>query len=77
MHSQFHYFTASFTCNFASILYNALVRLERNWRSLVADIAAGKLTSELRIDDDVRERINAHLKPNPKRAAVLKVSVFN
>jgi len=62
--------------HFASVLYNAFLNLEKNWETIIDDIAAGRLSTELRIDDNIREKINAHLQPNPQRAAALRVSNF-
>jgi len=61
-------------CMFASVLYNAFLNLEKNWYSIVADIAVGRISSELCIEDHVREKINTLLRPNQQRAAALHVS---
>jgi len=58
---------------FASFFYSAVSNLERNWKKLVADIAAGEIISDVGIDQEMKQRLSADLIPNPKRAAELTV----
>ncbi|XP_022086715.1 GH3 domain-containing protein-like [Acanthaster planci] len=58
--------------NFASLVHTAFVELERKWPSLVQDIEHGHVSRSLQIDEDVRQRLDQLIKPDPERAAELR-----
>nr|XP_054756098.1 GH3 domain-containing protein-like [Lytechinus pictus] len=58
--------------NFVPLIHNAFVELEENWEQLVQDIAHGEVHPELNIPEDVRQKLNALLSPDPERAEKLR-----
>lgn len=58
--------------NFSSLVYAAFRSLEFNFSNLISDIEKGQVSSELKIDDKVREELNKCLSPDPKRAEELR-----
>lgn len=57
--------------NFVSMVHTAFVELEKKWPSLVQDIGLGRVNPDLNIPDEVRNKLNALLTPDPTRAAEL------
>ena len=55
--------------NFASLVYNAFKTLEQEMPNLVRDIANGTLNPDLKLEAEVREKLETLLTPDPKRAA--------
>ena len=53
---------------FTTALYDLLHYIELNWEKLVGDIRRGRLDEEANIPDALREKFNADLGPDPKRA---------
>lgn len=47
--------------------------MKENWGQLVKDIAAGTIGKHLKLESEVRTLLEKKLKPNPKRAAELKI----
>ncbi|KAK7097341.1 GH3 domain-containing protein-like [Littorina saxatilis] len=58
--------------NFASLVFNAFKALEHELPNLVRDIANGTLNPELKIEADVRQKLEALLTPDAKRAAEIQ-----
>ncbi|XP_060884075.1 GH3 domain-containing protein [Labrus mixtus] len=58
--------------NFASTVFYAFSALQDRWQELVDDIEHGKVSSALALEPKVRSRIEALMKPDPKRAAELR-----
>ncbi|XP_051894591.1 GH3 domain-containing protein [Pristis pectinata] len=59
--------------SFASIIYHAFTFLQHQWEQLVEDIRLGRINPELTVADDIRLKLNAQLKPDPRRASELAV----
>lgn len=59
--------------NFASTIFYAFSALQERWQELVEDIERGKVSSALALDPTVRARLEALMKPDPERAAQLRV----
>ncbi|KAM8876542.1 GH3 domain-containing protein isoform 1-T1 [Synchiropus picturatus] len=58
--------------NFASTVFYAFTALQELWQELVEDIEKGTVSRALALEDDVRARLEAVIKPDPKRAAELR-----
>ncbi|XP_068439530.1 GH3 domain-containing protein [Clinocottus analis] len=58
--------------NFASTVFYAFSALKDRWQELVDDIELGKVSSSLALETTVRSRLEALMKPDPKRAAQLR-----
>ncbi|XP_023327761.1 4-substituted benzoates-glutamate ligase GH3.12 isoform X2 [Eurytemora carolleeae] len=58
--------------NFASTVYTGFRTLESRWEELVQDIQTGTINSNLNIPSDIREQLEAVMKPNPERAEELR-----
>lgn len=58
--------------NFVPLIHNAFVDLQENWVQLVEDIEKGEINPKLDIPDDVRQKLNALLSPDPERAQELR-----
>lgn len=59
--------------SFASVLYYTFALLQQQWEQLVEDIRLGRVNPALTVADDIRLRLNAQLKPDPRRAYELAV----
>ncbi|XP_067824984.1 GH3 domain-containing protein isoform X2 [Heptranchias perlo] len=57
--------------NFASIVYHSFAFLQSKWEELIEDIRLGHVNPKLKITDDVRLKLSAQLKPDPRRASEL------
>lgn len=49
--------------------------LESNWKRLLVDIRIGRISDDLQIDDEIREKLNSELTADPERAAELQVTI--
>ena len=58
--------------SFASNMFTLLKFLEENWRRLVQDVRTGRLDDKVNVTQEVREKLNGLLKPDPVRAAFLE-----
>jgi hypothetical protein len=58
--------------NFVSLIYTALVKMRTEWEQLVVDIENGYIHEGLDIDQNIRQKLNKFMKPDPTRAAELK-----
>ena len=58
--------------NFASLIYNGFYSLEQNWPQLTQDIENGSVSDKLAINEDIRKKLNALMKPDASRAAELR-----
>ena len=58
--------------NFASFVHSVFSALERDWRRLLRDLAAGRLGADVDVPESVRAACDAALSPEPGRAAELK-----
>ncbi|XP_076447047.1 GH3 domain-containing protein-like [Babylonia areolata] len=54
--------------NFASLIYNAMVTLNRSLQQLLHDIRQGTLNADLNIPADIRVELEKLLQPDPTRA---------
>ncbi|XP_022106549.1 probable indole-3-acetic acid-amido synthetase GH3.8 isoform X2 [Acanthaster planci] len=61
-----------FLTPFASQVYRAFAVLEDKQDMLLADLSQGKINPNLNLDEDIRQSVNAALKPNPARADELR-----
>lgn len=61
---------------FASYILEILKYIETNWEMLVSDIETGTINESADMPDEVRASVSKKLKPNKKRAALLR-SVFS
>ncbi|XP_038635131.1 GH3 domain-containing protein isoform X2 [Scyliorhinus canicula] len=57
--------------SFASTVYHSFAFLQNKWEQLIEDIWLGQINPKLKITDDVRMKLRAHLKPDPRRASEL------
>lgn len=57
---------------FVTLLVDLMTLLESNWKQLCDEIEQGTLDPSASMPDDVRESLQAKLKPNPRRAAELR-----
>lgn len=62
----------SIEANFVSMIYTAFQSLRCKWPQLVLDIEAGVIDPDLKIDGDVRTKLDRYMSPDPARAAELK-----
>ncbi|CAB1454091.1 unnamed protein product [Pleuronectes platessa] len=60
--------------NFASTVFYAFTALQDRWHELVEDIERGTVSSALALEPKVRTRLEALMKPDPERAAQLRVN---
>ncbi|XP_019939100.2 GH3 domain-containing protein [Paralichthys olivaceus] len=60
--------------NFASTVFYAFTALQDRWQELVGDIERGTVSSALALEPKVRTRLEALMKPDPERAAQLRVN---
>ncbi|XP_061765662.1 GH3 domain-containing protein isoform X1 [Nerophis ophidion] len=58
--------------NFASTVFYAFSALQERWQELVEDIERGKVSAALNLEPDVRLKLEALMKPDPKRASELR-----
>ncbi|XP_033840683.1 GH3 domain-containing protein [Periophthalmus magnuspinnatus] len=61
--------------NFASTIFYACVALQERWQELVEDIERGTVSKALALDPKVRSRLEALMKPNPKRASQIQAEI--
>ncbi|XP_067869529.1 GH3 domain-containing protein isoform X2 [Heterodontus francisci] len=57
--------------SFASIVYHSFAFLQNKWEQFIEDIRLGRINAKLKITDDVRLKLQAQLKPDPRRASEL------
>ncbi|XP_078080136.1 GH3 domain-containing protein [Mustelus asterias] len=57
--------------SFASIVYHSFAFLQSKWEQLIEDIRLGQINPRLKIPEDVRLKLRAQLKPDPRRASEL------
>ncbi|XP_060950709.1 GH3 domain-containing protein [Limanda limanda] len=60
--------------NFASTVFYAFTALQDRWQELVGDIERGTVSGALALEPKVRTRLEALMKPDPERAAQLRVN---
>ena len=58
--------------NFASLVFNAFKTLKHEMPNLVKDIGNGTLNPDLKLEAEVREKLEALLTPDPQRAAAIQ-----
>ncbi|KAL8577394.1 hypothetical protein ACOMHN_060216 [Nucella lapillus] len=58
--------------NFASLVYNAMVMLQKSLTRLLQDIREGSLNPDLKIPNDIRNKLENLLQPDPARAAEIQ-----
>lgn len=64
-----------FNSTFASVLFEVIHEIEKNWEMYVHDIETGEISLGINISKPYKKRISRYFKPNPERAAFLR-SVF-
>ncbi len=57
---------------FITTLESMFFYMEENWEMLCDDIEKGIINDSVRVPDEIREKYNKKLKPNPKRAEELR-----
>lgn len=73
LYHKCNFFVGYLEANFASLIYTAFVKLESDWRQLIVDIRNGYVCESLQIDEEIREKLNGELTPDPERADELEV----
>lgn len=58
--------------NFASTVFYAFAALQERWQELAEDIERGTVSNALALDPKVRSRLEALMKPDPKRASQIR-----
>lgn len=63
----------TFMCSaFMTGLVDLMNYMVHNWQVLCDDIARGNISPDIKVPDDVRQRLEAQMKPNAKRALELR-----
>ncbi|MGV8906867.1 MAG: GH3 auxin-responsive promoter family protein [Acetobacterium sp.] len=57
---------------FMTAVSDLMKYLEMNWEMIVADIEKGTIDPQIKMTDEVRDKLLEKIKPNPKRAAELR-----
>lgn len=57
---------------FTTALYDLMHYIELNWENLINDIRLGRLGEDVNIPDELREKYNSGLTPDPQRADELR-----
>ena len=57
---------------FTTVVADLFVYLSEHWQSLVEDIRKGTVSEEIKMSDGLRAKLTAKLRPDPKRADMLK-----
>lgn len=58
--------------NFASTVFYAFAALQERWQELAEDIERGTVSNALALDPKVRSRLEALMRPDPKRASQIR-----
>lgn len=58
--------------NFASTIFYAFAALQERWQELAEDIERGTVSNALALDPKVRSRLEALMRPDPKRASQIR-----
>lgn len=61
--------------NFASTIFYAFAALQERWQELAEDIERGTVSNGLALDPKVRSRLEALMRPDPKRASQIRAQV--
>lgn len=61
--------------NFASTIFYAFAALQERWQELAEDIERGTVSNALALDPQVRSRLEALMRPDPKRASQIRAHV--
>ena len=57
---------------FSSTLYDMITYVRHNWRTLCDDIEAGRISTDVAVDQKLREKLEERMIPDPKRAAEIR-----
>lgn len=60
------------TCAFYSYFVEVLRFIEKNWRQLADDVEKGSINPDVKMPEDIRRKLEAQIKANPKRAAEIR-----
>ncbi|XP_072312308.1 GH3 domain-containing protein [Eucyclogobius newberryi] len=61
--------------NFASTIFYGFVALQERWQEMVEDIERGTVSKALALEPKVRSRLEALMKPDPKRASQIQAEL--